>query len=322
METLGRYRAPFLGAYLLCAFMLAAVAGCGGGGSADSAAAQNPAPPPAPAAAPPTISGTPTAQATAGQPYSFTPTTTDPSGGTLSFSVQNMPSWAAFSTASGKLSGTPASSSVGTFANIVISVGDGHASASLAAFSITVASPSPSAPTIGGTPPGQVTAGQNYSFTPTVSGPLGLPLSFSVQNLPTWATFSSATGTLSGTPSSSNVGTFANIMISVNAGPASASLTPFSISVAAPLLSGSVTLAWVAPTTNADGTPLTDLAGYTINYGNSPSAMNQTVRISSPTGTSYTIQNLSAGSWYFSVTAQTSVGTTSPASNVASVTIS
>jgi hypothetical protein len=111
-------------------------------------------------------------------------------------------------------------------------------------------------------------------------------------------------------------------VISVNDGPASASLTPFSISVGAALASGSVTLAWVAPTTNADGTPLTDLAGYTITYGNSPSAMNQSVQISSAAVTSYTIQSLSAGSWYFSVTAYTSGGSQSPASNVAALTIS
>jgi hypothetical protein len=107
METVGRCRAPVLGAYVLCAFVLAAVAGCGGGGSADSAAAQNPA-----------------------------------SGGTLTFSVQNMPSWATFSTATGELQGTPASANVGTFANIVISVSDGKTSAALVPFSIAVAAAS------------------------------------------------------------------------------------------------------------------------------------------------------------------------------------
>ncbi len=30
---------------------------------------------------------------------------------------------------------------------------------------------------------------------------------------------------------------------------------------------GTITLAWDAPTTNTDGTPLTDLAGYKIYYG-------------------------------------------------------
>jgi hypothetical protein len=37
-------------------------------------------------------------------------------------------------------------------------------------------------------------------------------------------------------------------------------------SVISPSTSNSVTLSWIAPTTNEDGTPLTDLAGYKIYY--------------------------------------------------------
>src|ERR1700716_79476 len=51
---------------------------------------------PPPPAAPPTISGSPATSVVAGQSYSFTPTTTDPSGRTLTFSISNKPSWAAF----------------------------------------------------------------------------------------------------------------------------------------------------------------------------------------------------------------------------------
>src|SRR4029077_19380376 len=69
---------------------------------------------------------------------SFTPTASDPSGGTLTFSIQNPPSWASFNRASGALTGTPGAGDAGTFSNIVISVSDGSASASLPAFSISV----------------------------------------------------------------------------------------------------------------------------------------------------------------------------------------
>ena len=181
--------------------------------------------------------------------------------------------------------------------------------------------PPPAAPTISGTPPTTVTAGQAYSFTPTASGPSGTTLSFSVQNLPSWATFSIATGTVSGTPASSNVGTFANIVISVSDGQASAALPAFSIQVNAQVVSGSAALSWVPPTTNTDGSPLTDLAGFTINYGTSPSALSQTINVASATATGYTVQGLSSGTWYFTVTAYTSVGTQSLPSNVASDTI-
>jgi len=185
--------------------------------------------------------------------------------------------------------------------------------------------PPPVPPTISGTPPTTVTAGQAYSFTPSASGPSGTTLSFSVQNLPSWATFSIATGTVSGTPSSSNVGTFSNIGISVSDGQASASLAPFSITVASaappPPPSGSVTLSWTVPSTNTDGTPLTDLAGFYVNYGTSASALTQTVTVSGASATGYTVQGLASGTWYFTVAAYTSVGTQSAPSNVASTTI-
>lgn len=103
---------------------------CGGSGS--TAASSTPVNPPAA----PTISGTPPTSVVTGQNYSFTPSTTDPSGKTLTFSISNMPSWASFSSSTGGLSGTPLS--VGTYSNIGISVSDGTLSASLPAFSITV----------------------------------------------------------------------------------------------------------------------------------------------------------------------------------------
>jgi len=269
-------------------------------------------------AVPPTISGTPSTAVNEAQAYSFTPTATGPSGLALSFSVQNLPSWASFNATTGTLSGTPSSSNVGTFSNIVISVSDGQLSASLAAFSIQVKAVPP---TIGGTPSTLVTAGQAYSFTPTASGPAGLTLGFSVQNLPSWATFSVATGTVSGTPSSSNVGTFANIVISVSDGQASAALPAFSIQVNA-VVSGTATLSWVAPTTNTDGSPLTDLAGFIINYGTSATNLSQQITVSSATATGYTVTGLTTGTWYFTVIAYTTVGTQSAPSNVGSKAIS
>jgi hypothetical protein len=86
----------------------------------------------------PTISGTPPTSVNAGSPYSFTPTASDPAGKTLTFSIQNKPSWANFNTATGALTGTPTAANAGTYASIVISASDGSASASLPAFTITV----------------------------------------------------------------------------------------------------------------------------------------------------------------------------------------
>ena len=81
---------------------------------------------------------------------------------------------------------------------------------------------------------------------------------------------------------------------------------------------GSATLVWSPPTTNADGTPITDLAGYTINYGTSSSALDQTVELPDATATNYTISNLARGTWYFALNAVNSQGFASALSAVAS----
>ena len=89
----------------------------------------------------PTISGTPQLVVTVGTPYSFRPSSTDPRGKLLTFSVQNKPSWAIFSIVTGELAGTPTSSDAGTDGNIVISASDGRQSAALPPFSIQVTAP-------------------------------------------------------------------------------------------------------------------------------------------------------------------------------------
>jgi hypothetical protein len=78
-----------------------------------------------------------------GTPYNFAPTASDPDGDTLTWSISGKPSAASFSVATGQLSWTPANA--GTWGDIVITVTDSHgASASLPAFSITVAPAAPS----------------------------------------------------------------------------------------------------------------------------------------------------------------------------------
>jgi hypothetical protein len=86
----------------------------------------------------PVISGSPSTSVTAGSIYKFQPTAKDPAGKTLSFSVQNKPSWATLSISSGLLDGTPAASQSGTYSNIVISASNGQYSSALPAFSVTV----------------------------------------------------------------------------------------------------------------------------------------------------------------------------------------
>src|ERR1700722_17825572 len=99
-----------------------------------------------------TISGTPATSITVGTQYSFTPTASDTDGGSMTYSIANAPSWATFNAQTGQLSGSPKDTDVGTTSGIVITVADGSATASLAAFSInvinTVAATSPGSATV------------------------------------------------------------------------------------------------------------------------------------------------------------------------------
>ena len=80
---------------------------------------------------------------------------------------------------------------------------------------------------------------------------------------------------------------------------------------------GSVTLSWMPPTENADGSVLTDLVGYKVYYGTTIDSMNTIETINNPAITVYIVENLHAGSWFFKVTAFDTAGNESDDSNTA-----
>ena len=71
---------------------------------------------------------------------------------------------------------------------------------------------------------------------------------------------------------------------------------------------GVATLDWQPPTSNTDGTALTDLAGYTVYYGTSPDNLSQSVKVSNAGLSAYTVTGLTSGTWYFAVTSYSSDG--------------
>jgi hypothetical protein len=263
----------------------------------------------------PVLSGSPARSALVGSMYSFQPAARDAEGDPLRFSIANRPAWATFDSLSGRLSGTPAAANVGTYSNITIMVTDGSAKVALPAFSIAVSSSSNRAPTISGTPATSVSAGQPYTFRPVAADADSDTLGFSIQNRPVWATFSSVTGQLSGTPTSTSAGTYSNIVISVSDGKASARLAAFSITVLDEQI-GAASLSWEPPTTNTDGSTLTDLAGYRIMYGASPTQLTQTIQLANAGLSAFVVENLAPGTYYFAVRAYTSKGAESADSNV------
>ncbi|MBF0439762.1 MAG: tandem-95 repeat protein, partial [Magnetococcales bacterium] len=284
---------------------------------------------------PPTIGGIPSTGVAENVAYSFIPTASDVDGDSLTFAIQKKPAWATFDTTTGALTGKPTSTDQGSYADIVISVTDGKATASLQPFTITVANVNtlptitnipeqngtedgtigPIAFTIGDldTPADQliVTAssanailiptdnshlvlggtganrtltikpganqngstqitvtvsddnglavnstfkvnvaavndlptitgvptttklnpGNDWSFTPVANDVDGDPLTFSIQNKPSWANFDQTTGRLFGKPLPGQYGNYNDIVISVTAGLDTVSLAPFSIAV-------------------------------------------------------------------------------------------
>jgi hypothetical protein len=194
------------------------------------------------------------------------------------------------------------------------------ARASASSSSTAISSAASDVPVILGDPAGTAAVGQNYTFRPSASDSGGARLTFSIENGPVWTHFDTNTGELWGTPTSGDIGNYPDIRISVSNGSAHAALNPFSIIVAR-VVSGTATVSWIPPTKNSDGSPLVDLAGFEIFYGKSKSTLTQTIRINNPGTNRYIVQSLSAGTWYFAVTAVNSKGVNSNMSDETSKTI-
>ncbi|KDM92850.1 Ig-like domain-containing protein [Photobacterium galatheae] len=98
------------------------------------------------------------------------------------------------------------------------------------------------APTISGTPSLSVDQDQNYEFLPTASDIENDGLTFSIANMPAWASFDPQTGRLSGVPDNDAVGQYTNVIISVSDGDKTTALPSFTITVNnvndAPAISG------------------------------------------------------------------------------------
>jgi predicted small secreted protein len=169
------------------------------------------------------------------------------------------------------------------------------------------------APFIYGSPLHAVTPLSAYSFMPLAVDPDGDELEFEIAGKPAWARFEAISGKLSGTPSPNDLGASSPITISVTDGVASTALATFTIDVVG-TATGSVSLVWLPPTENEDGTPLTDLAGYKLYWGTAEGDYPNSVTL--PNGvTRYVVEHLTPATWHFVMTARTSRGLESDYSN-------
>jgi hypothetical protein len=78
---------------------------------------------------------------------------------------------------------------------------------------------------------------------------------------------------------------------------------------------GVATVSWVPPARNSDGSTITDLAGYYIYYGTSPSKLDEKIEVRDRGATAYTVQKLNSGkTYYFSIVAFNASGISGGAS--------
>ncbi len=174
------------------------------------------------------------------------------------------------------------------------------------------------APTISVVAAAEVLVGRTLTIRATASDPDRDALTYQVSNLPAWMSFSSQTGVLTGTPTAGDVGVF-NAVITVSDGKSQASgqaRITVSQSVA-----GRATLSWQAPTDNVDGSPLTDLAGFRVYYGNSAKDLRYVIQVADPGARTRIVEDLTVGTWYFTATAYDQSGGESARSNVTAKTI-
>ena len=85
---------------------------------------------------------------------------------------------------------------------------------------------------------------------------------------------------------------------------------------------GSTNVSWTPPTTNNDGSPLTNLARFKVLYGTSSTSLTNSVIVDDITARSATISSLTPGTWWFAVRAVNTSNVESANSNVGSKAVS
>jgi hypothetical protein len=161
-----------------------------------------------------------------------------------------------------------------------------------------------------------VVVGRSLTVDAEVVGTAPGSVTYSVSNGPGWLSISPDTGELTGTPTASDIGTYERIRITASDGKSEASaFITINVTMTA---AGRATVSWRAPTERTDGSPLTDLAGFRIYYGESRSSLQYVIEVADPVAGNWVVTDLTPGTWYFAATAYDASGAESSLSNVAS----
>lgn len=175
---------------------------CGGGGGDDKS-------PPKVIEEPKKIalSGVPETSINEMQTYSFQTTVKNQASSNLSFSAENIPSWASINANTGLLSGTPSFDDSGDYSNITIAVSDGTNSATLTPFSIEVVNVNRKPEMLSQTSY-EVLERDEIGFVIEVSDPDMDTVTISLENQPDWLTFDEASSSLIGSASIEDSGDY------------------------------------------------------------------------------------------------------------------
>ena len=98
-------------------------------------------------------------------------------------------------------------------------------------------------------------------------------------------------------------------------------VTLITLAVSTSLRAGESALEWTAPVQNTDGSAPTNLAGFRIHYGRAADQLSQTITINNPALSTYLVEGLGTGQWYFAMIAYNTAGAESVRSGVVSDTI-
>ena len=159
-----------------------------------------------------TVSGTPSATVNEGELYYFQPVSHYADGGTLSYTVLNLPAWLRLNSDDGTLSGRPGYFDAGVYPAIKLTASDGLESAELAAFDIVVKDIN-RPPVFTSNPVELIDEGELYNYSILINDPDGDNLVVDVSNYPAWLVFDKETSVLSGKAGYDVSGIYADISV-------------------------------------------------------------------------------------------------------------
>lgn len=182
---------------------------------------------PAPENQPPEFDPTGTLTATEGSLFSKTITATDPDGDTVTIAAKSLPAWLTFVPSTGVLSGIPANSDF-TLNKVILTATDGIITTPV---EITLTININTIPSFVSTPVKSVIAGQVYNYTFSAIDTDGDIVTITAPTLPAWLTFDTTTNTLTGAPTSDEIGVHKVILLASDKKAVASGKQEFSIQV-------------------------------------------------------------------------------------------